>query len=171
MLLVLDQFSRALDAAVALRIPYLICGNEVVPSTKPSDRSALSTFFTVPSVCSGFVGPMTWYQTWQNCSTIIHYVVLLFLSPDIRAQARNRRALLNEPGLSFTTLQRNYGNDLEHGEIWAMPQCVLHPHAKYATVFPVGPTFAAQFEEQAETTLKEWLDCGPVIYINMGTCT
>jgi len=171
MLVVLDQFSRALDAALALRIPYLMCGNEVVPTSKPTDRSALSTFFTVPSMCSGFVGPMTWYQMWQNCSTIIYYITLLSLSPTIRAQARNRRALLDEPNLPFATLDRSYGSDLEHGEIWAMPQSILHPHAKYDTVFPVGPTFAAQFEETVETNLNGWLDENPVIYINMGTRT
>lgn len=170
MIVVLDQFSRALDAAMALRIPYLICGNEVVPTTKPSDRSALSTFFTVPSMCTGLIGPMTWYQMWQSCSTVALYVTLLLLSPAVRAQARDRRALLNEPNLPFATLDRSYGSDLEHGEIWAMPQSVLHPHAKYASVFPVGPTFAAQFEERVETNLNGWLDEGPVIYINMGTC-
>jgi hypothetical protein len=170
MLVLLDQFSRALDCAMALGIPYLMCGNQVVPTTKPSDRSALSTFFTVPSMCSGFVGPMTWYRTWQNCSNLVQYFILIFLSPTMHAQARNRRTLLREPNLPFSMLDRSYRSDLEHGEIWAMPPSILHPHAKYATVFPVGPTFAAQFEETVKTNLNEWLCEGPVIYISMGTC-
>lgn len=170
MLVILDQFSRALDCAMALRIPYLMCGNQVVPTTKPSDRSALSTFFTVPSLCSGFVGPMTWYQAWQNCSNLVQFFILILLSPTMHAQARNRRTLLSEPNLPFATHDRSYGGDLEHGEIWAMPPSILHPHAKYATVFPVGPTFAAQFGEKVKTNLNEWLCMGPIIYISMGTC-
>ncbi|KAF8312998.1 UDP-Glycosyltransferase/glycogen phosphorylase [Clavulina sp. PMI_390] len=169
MLVVLDQFSRALDGAMALRIPYLMCGNEVVPTSKPTDRSALKTLFTVPSMCTGFVGPMTWWQTFQNTFTIVHYISLLLRSPSIRWQARARRELLNEPNLPFATLDRSFGSDLEHGEIWAMPKSVLHPHAEYKTVFPVGPTFEAQFDPSVQTNLAGWLDEGPVIYINMGT--
>lgn len=169
MFVVLDQFSRALDAAMALRIPYVMCGNEVVPTSKPTDRSALSALFTVPSMCTGLVGPMNWMQTAQNCATLVSYIALLIASPSIRSQANERRRLLNEPNLPFATLDRSYGSDLEHGEIWAMPKSVLHPHAKYDTVFPVGPTFAAQFEEKVETNLAAWLDEGPVIYVNMGT--
>lgn len=169
MLVVLDQFSRALDGAMALRIPYLMCGNEVVPTSKPTDRSALQAFFTVPSMCTGFVGPMSWTQMFKNTTVIVSYLTLLLSSSAIRSQASARRQLLNEPKLPFATLDRSFGSDLEHGEIWAMPRSILHPHARYDTVFPVGPTFVAQFEENVETNLASWLDEGPVVYINMGT--
>lgn len=86
MLVILDQFSRALDAAMALRIPYLMCGNEVIPTSKPTDRSALAAFFTVPSMCTGFVGPMSWTQMAKNTTVIASYIALLVASPAIRGQ-------------------------------------------------------------------------------------
>lgn len=170
MLVVLDQFSRALDSAMTLRIPYLMCGNEVIPSSKPTDRSALQTLLTVPSIATGYFGPMGWGQMFKNVNLIVRYLAYLVSDPRIRAQARDRRAMLNEPNLPFATLDRSFGSDLEAGEIWAMPKSVLHPHAEYKTVFPVGPTFAAQFDEKHETNLSGWLDEAPVVYINMGTC-
>lgn len=41
-------------------------------------------------------------------------------------------------------LDTSFGSDLEYGEIWAMPKSILRPHAKYDTVFPIGPTFLSR---------------------------
>lgn len=169
MLVVLDQFSRALDGAMALRIPYLMCGNETTPTSKPTNPSGIRAVLNVPSVASGFAGPMTWTQTFQNVYMVARYMGIMLRDPLIRGQAADRRKRLNNPNLPYATLDRSYGSDLEHGEIWAMPKSILHSHATYDKVFPVGPTFAAQFEEKVTSNLEPWMDEDALVYINMGT--
>lgn len=169
MLVVLDQFSRALDGAMALRIPYIMCGNETTPTSKPTNPVGIRAVLNVPSIASGFVGPMSWTQTFQNVYMIARYMGIMLRDPLIRKQAADRREKLNDPNLPYATLDRSYGSNLELGEIWAMPKSIHHSHAVYDKVFPVGPTFAAQFEEKVTSNLMPWLDEAPVIYINMGT--
>lgn len=94
---------------------------------------------------------------------------IMLRDPLIRGQAADRRKRLNNPNLPYATLDRSYGSDLEHGEIWAMPKSILHSHATYDKVFPVGPTFAAQFEEKVTSNLEPWMDEDALVYINMGT--
>lgn len=169
MLVVLDQFSRALDGAMALRIPYIMCGNETTPTSKPTSPTGIRAILNVPSVASGFAGPMTWTQTFQNAYMIVRYMSIMLTDSSIRGQAARRRRELDNPNLPYATLDRSYGSDLEHGELWAFPPSILHSHATYDKVFPVGPTFAAQFEEKVVSNLQDWMDEAPLLYINMGT--